>query len=65
MSKSVHVYLFTAYTSLTSTGVINHTGAVCSNNSVLPMALNNSTDIRPHSRTFLSSFVKWTLHKSI
>jgi len=27
MYTSVHVYLFTAYTSLTMTGVINHTGA--------------------------------------
>jgi len=27
MSTSVHVYLFTAYTSLSMTGVINHTGS--------------------------------------
>jgi len=27
MSTSVHVYLFTAYTSLTMTRVINHKGA--------------------------------------
>jgi len=27
MSTPVHVYLFTAYTSLNLTGVINHTGA--------------------------------------
>jgi len=27
MSTSIHVYLSTAYTSLTLTGVINHTGA--------------------------------------
>jgi len=28
MSLPVHVYLFTAYTSLTLTGVINQTGAL-------------------------------------
>jgi len=65
MSIPVHVYLFSAYTSLNLTGVINHTVYRVDMSSVLTMALNNGTDIRPQSRTISSSFVKWTLHKCI
>jgi len=67
MSNHVHVYeyLFTAYTSLILTGVVNLQVHRVVMKSVLTMALKNGTDIKPQSRTFSSSFVKWTLHKSI
>jgi len=51
----IHVYLFTAYTSLNLTGVINHTGASRRHEqrfSFLMMALNNGTDIRSQSLKF-------------